>query len=311
MYSQKNILSQIDVVDALTSNNTKTPLSGNQGRILNSNLNGLKNSLPAPIEVSFNPALTSKLFNFFLGDVSWNSGLNQLEVTAGTGLTATTCTLINKTVTGDSTLVYGFSLPVGIGTFAIPILAGATHYFTPNGNSNVIFSLNEVQHSSLIRADYFTTASVLLGRLDLTLVASSPNHYILTGSFYSIPTQNVVSIRCETAVAQYTAGQAPFSFGDIENSLNAGIVMPQSGKLTQFTYHSSSVVTTQTIFQLSKNNILTPSVLIIPAGAVGGNVPISMEPLFFSEGDEITLVTVGGTPDVRSYDIVLMGHYET
>lgn len=310
MSNPRNILSQQDVVDGLLSSNDVVPLSANQGRVLSSQIMALENQVGLPIEVFFDPTVGLPILELPFGPIWWANTIDQPFLLTTVGVTpAMTCSLIVEGVTtplGDPSVD---SFPKDRGSFSVPL--PGVQYFSATGAPNTAFGVREPGSRMLIDAVYTVTATQLLYHLKMNVFNVTANRGLITGNLVTISTNNFFTIQGETPVAQFSSGDYPFSFGDIENSTNAGVVMPMSGKLSSFSFKTSTNILTLTSFTVVKNGVPTNSIINIFPGPNSGFGPLFLSPLSFEAGDEINLVAPTGTPDIRFLDITLSGQYNS
>ena len=295
MSNPRNLVSQQDIVDNLESTSTIFPLSANQGRVLQNEINNISGGgiLNTVFESNYNGLVYSMPF----GSLDWEAASNQLKISFNDDIGSLDSMTITSSTDNDDANSSEQFLKTG-GTFSI--LPSNVYYFSSDGTLNTNLNLNAEGDTTYLTVG-INTGSVNLTSYSLSLSIqrqqSAIDTVILTGLF-SI---NEISAGSFFSLSMEANGKpgalAPiFSFGGRENPLDVGVVLPFPVAFTEmsFTTVNGLFDPLAVPIELVRNGIATGSVATWPAGSSRAVVNINPT-VGFNAGDRLSFKRNGGS----------------
>jgi hypothetical protein len=303
MNNPRNLIASQDIIDNLSSSESELPLSANQGRILEEQIQQLNPTSDVFFSSSVEIGFDSTIAELEIGSLNWSGVNNQLTFTLkGDNLSA--LTNINLYNTTDNFDVAQQPQTVSLrGDFGANL--DQVYFFSSNGSVDSQYSLNESNSKFLIATTFIDTLGTSSYFLNVEGSRDGSGIILIKGSISKITNPQLdlkIAFRFEANTLPATGGSL-FSYGSRENSENVGLIMPRNINFTQISLTQSFGFLAVGPFKiLMLKNGSSVKTINYKTGVTGEVVDISPA-VPFSSGDVLSFEVGGNFPNLQNISL--------
>jgi hypothetical protein len=295
MIEERNLLSQQDVVDNLTSTSTIYPLSANQGRVLQNEINNISGG--GIVKADFSSNYNGLIYDMPFGSLDWEASSNQLKVSFDDNINSLEYITVSSSVKNrDINSNKQFLEVSGV----INISASTSYYFSDDGLLNSSLNMDNEGDTTYLTVGFSTNSPNLTSyslNLSIQRQQSGLDTIMINGLFLTNEISTATFIGFSIEANGYPGNQQPiFSWGGRENPSDVGEVIPFPVAFTQMSFTNANNLfdPLASPIELVKNGIPTGSIATFPAGSQRAVVNINPS-VGFAAGDRLSFKRSGGS----------------
>ena len=292
MSNPRNLLSQQDTVDNLTSTSVVFPLSANQGRLLQNEINNLPSSGVQSIKAAFSNQYNGVFYILSIGTLEWEAATNQLILRIiDTDLVEATMNSSIKNINVPTTTDQFLEIR---GNYSV-VVDTAYYLFSENGLLNTGLNMDNTDTAVMkigLMGDELDDPSY---SLEITAQRQENGNILVDGFLFTheLGVSNFIGFPME-ANGLPASGNECFSFGGRENATDVGQVLPFPVLFTTFSYTFAGTLglPISNTFAILRNGELTGST-VHTTGGVLRQVNNVSSPVGFAQGDRLSFRRLG------------------
>jgi hypothetical protein len=308
MANPRKLLSQQDTVDNLTSTSSIYPLSANQGRVLQNEINNISGG--GIVKADFSSNYNGLIYDMPFGSLDWEASSNQLKVSFDDNINSLEYITVSSSVKNrDINSNKQFLEVSGV----INISASTSYYFSDDGLLNSSLNMDNEGDTTYLTVGFSTNSPNLTSyslNLSIQRQQSGLDTIMINGLFLTneISTGTFFGLSME-ANGMPGAQQSIFSFGGRENPADVGVVIPFPIAFTRMSFTNADGIFDALArpIELVKNGIATGSIATMPAGSQRAVVDINPS-VGYAAGDRLSFKRSGGSgPSAAALDAMIIG----